>query len=134
MLLLATMQTQWNALSWFSFSLFILISVFCHCFISGYDANARLIEEEDSACPTLLEQDFNRFQHTIPGLRRSGVDANAIRQVNKLTNRGLGKLNQTRDFLLHRWSWNGINFKANFNEFLFSTNFSLVAALLSWWR
>lgn len=49
--------------------------------LSGYDANARLIEEEDSACPTLLEQDFNRFHHTIPGLRRSGVDANAIRQV-----------------------------------------------------
>jgi hypothetical protein len=50
--------------------------------IPGFDASARLIEEEDSACPTLLEQDFNRFHHTVPGLRRSGVDANAIRQVN----------------------------------------------------
>jgi len=49
--------------------------------VSGYDANARLIEEEDSACPTLLEQDFNRYHNAIPGLRRSGVDANAIRQV-----------------------------------------------------
>ena len=56
---------------------------FVHHLISGYDANARLIEEEDSACPTLLEQDFNRFHHTIPGLRRSGVDANAIRQVSE---------------------------------------------------
>jgi hypothetical protein len=28
-----------------------------------------------------MEHDFNRFHHTIPGLRRSGVDANAIRQV-----------------------------------------------------
>ncbi|CRL00612.1 CLUMA_CG013872, isoform A, partial [Clunio marinus] len=46
----------------------------------AYDGNVRLIEEEDSACPTLLEQDFNRFHHSVPGLRRSGVDANAIRQ------------------------------------------------------
>lgn len=53
------------------------------CPIAGFDPNARLIEEEDSACPALLEQDFNRFHHSIPGLRRSGVDANAIRQVNE---------------------------------------------------
>lgn len=67
--------------------------------ISGYDANARLIEEEDSACPTLLEHDFNKFHHTIPGLRRSGVDANAIRQV--------GKENKSRIFfwkLLEKFS------------------------------
>lgn len=59
--------------------------------ISGYDANARLIEEEDSACPTLLEHDFNKFHHTIPGLRRSGVDANAIRQVSKVKKKKTGK-------------------------------------------
>lgn len=47
---------------------------------SGFDANTRLVDEEED-CPTLLEHDFNRFHHTIPGLRRSGVDANAIRQV-----------------------------------------------------
>ena len=41
------------------------------------------MEEEDSACPALLEQDFNRYQRSVPGLRRSGVDANAIRQVRK---------------------------------------------------
>lgn len=49
--------------------------------IAGFDGSARLMEEEDSACPALLEQDFNRYQRSVPGLRRSGVDANAIRQV-----------------------------------------------------
>ncbi|CAO1374605.1 unnamed protein product [Diamesa hyperborea] len=47
---------------------------------SGFDGSTRLMEEEDSACPALLEQDFNRYQRSVPGLRRSGVDANAIRQ------------------------------------------------------
>jgi hypothetical protein len=50
-------------------------------FFAGFDVNARLMEEEEDS--TMMEQDFNRFQHTIPGLRRSGVDANAIRQVSK---------------------------------------------------
>ncbi|CAO1372879.1 unnamed protein product [Diamesa tonsa] len=46
----------------------------------SFDGSTRLMEEEDSACPALLEQDFNRYQRSVPGLRRSGVDANAIRQ------------------------------------------------------
>lgn len=53
---------------------------------TGYDPATRQLlttEDEDSAGPTLLEHDFNRFHHTIPGLRRSGVDANAIRQVSE---------------------------------------------------
>ncbi|KAG5674641.1 hypothetical protein PVAND_004595 [Polypedilum vanderplanki] len=59
---------------------FILFRIVVATF-GRFDVNTRLIEEEeDSSCPTILEQDFNRFHHTIPGLRRSGVDANAIRQ------------------------------------------------------
>jgi hypothetical protein len=55
---------------------------FFNIIIATYDADAaRLIEDDDSACPTLMEHDFNRFHHTMPGLRRTGVDANAIRQV-----------------------------------------------------
>ena len=43
-----------------------------------------MAQEDDSASPAFLEGDFNKFHHTVPGLRRSGVDANAIRQVRKL--------------------------------------------------
>ena len=58
----------------------LIISLF-----PGYDPTTRqlLTEDDDSAGPTLLEHDFIRFHHTIPGLRRSGVDANAIRQVSE---------------------------------------------------
>lgn len=58
----------------------ITLSIIKVMSFSGFDANTRLVDEEED-CPTLLEHDFNRFHHTIPGLRRSGVDANAIRQV-----------------------------------------------------
>lgn len=50
----------------------------------GYDGRGgggRYYEEEDSACPALLEREFHSIHRNVPGLRRAGVDANAIRQV-----------------------------------------------------
>lgn len=56
----------------------------------GYDRGGRFYEEEDSACPALLEREFHSIHRNVPGLRRAGVDTNAIRQVsntNTNTNR-----------------------------------------------
>ncbi|KAJ6645744.1 Monocarboxylate transporter 2 [Pseudolycoriella hygida] len=47
---------------------------------ASYDGRGRLLEEEDSACPALLEREFHSLHRNVPGLRRAGVDANAIRQ------------------------------------------------------
>lgn len=44
----------------------------------------RLFEEEDSACPALLEREFHSLHRNVPGLRRAGVDTNTIRQVSAL--------------------------------------------------
>lgn len=61
-----------------------LISIFSFIH-TGYETDAaHLIDDDELVCPTLMEHDFNRFHHTMPGLRRTGVDANAIRQVNEL--------------------------------------------------
>lgn len=49
--------------------------------ILGYDRGGRFYEEEDSACPALLEREFHSIHRNVPGLRRAGVDTNAIRQV-----------------------------------------------------
>lgn len=52
------------------------------CVISGYDARStRMYDDEDSACPALLEREFHSLHRNVPGLRRAGVDTNAIRQV-----------------------------------------------------
>lgn len=49
---------------------------------AGYDGNARgLVEEDDSAYPALLEREFHTLHRNMPGLRRSGLDTTAIRQV-----------------------------------------------------
>lgn len=50
----------------------------------GYDRGGRFYEEEDSACPALLEREFHSIHRNVPGLRRAGVDANAIRQVSDI--------------------------------------------------
>lgn len=50
----------------------------------GYDRSGRFYEEEDSACPALLEREFHSIHRNVPGLRRAGVDANAIRQVSNM--------------------------------------------------
>lgn len=55
-------------------------------FSLGYDGRGRLIDEEDSACPALLEREFHSLHRNVPGLRRAGVDTNAIRQVNQPIN------------------------------------------------
>ncbi|CAD7079779.1 unnamed protein product [Hermetia illucens] len=47
---------------------------------SGYDGRNRLTDEEDSACPALLEREFHSLHRNVPALRRAGVDTNAIRQ------------------------------------------------------
>lgn len=50
--------------------------------IPGYDARStRMYDDEDSACPALLEREFHSLHRNVPGLRRAGVDTNAIRQV-----------------------------------------------------
>lgn len=50
----------------------------------GYDGRGgRYYEEEDSACPALLEREFHSIHRNVPGLRRAGVDTNAIRQVSE---------------------------------------------------
>lgn len=53
----------------------------------GYDAqqNRGLAEEEDSVYPALLEREFHSLHRNVPGLRRAGVDTNAIRQVSTHT-------------------------------------------------
>lgn len=52
----------------------------------GYDGRGgRFYEEEDSACPALLEREFHSIHRNVPGLRRAGVDTNAIRQVSRKT-------------------------------------------------
>lgn len=59
--------------------LLLLFSVF-HSI--GFDSRGgRFYEEEDSACPALLEREFHSLHRNVPGLRRAGVDTNAIRQV-----------------------------------------------------
>lgn len=51
----------------------------------GFDSRGgRFYEEEDSACPALLEREFHSLHRNVPGLRRAGVDTNAIRQVGYL--------------------------------------------------
>ncbi|XP_065085064.1 monocarboxylate transporter 2-like [Ochlerotatus camptorhynchus] len=45
----------------------------------GYD-RSRLMEEEDSAYPALLERELHSLHRNVPALRRAGVDTNAIRQ------------------------------------------------------
>ncbi|XP_053672496.1 uncharacterized protein LOC128722838 [Anopheles nili] len=45
----------------------------------GYDRN-RLLEEEDSAYPALLERELHSLHRNVPALRRAGVDTTAIRQ------------------------------------------------------
>lgn len=52
--------------------------------ILGYDHGGRFYEEEDSACPALLEREFHSIHRNVPGLRRAGVDTNAIRQVSTI--------------------------------------------------
>lgn len=49
----------------------------------GYDARSTgaMYDDEDSACPALLEREFHSLHRNVPGLRRAGVDTNAIRQV-----------------------------------------------------
>ncbi|XP_055684488.1 monocarboxylate transporter 12 [Lutzomyia longipalpis] len=47
---------------------------------TGYDPRSRLQEDEDSACPALLEREFHSLHRNVPALRRAGVDTNAIRQ------------------------------------------------------
>lgn len=62
-------------------NLFILLLLFLYV-RKGYDGRGgRYYEEEDSACPALLEREFHSIHRNVPGLRRAGVDANAIRQV-----------------------------------------------------
>lgn len=59
--------------------------VFFSFIFLGYDTHGRgVYEEEDSACPALLEREFHSLHRHVPGLRRAGVDTNAIRQVNSL--------------------------------------------------
>lgn len=53
----------------------------------GYDRGGRFYEEEDSACPALLEREFHSIHRNVPGLRRAGVDANAIRQVSAISSK-----------------------------------------------
>lgn len=50
----------------------------------GYDEARMDDEEEEIPCTTLLQRDFHNIHRTMPGLRRSGVDPNAIRQVSLL--------------------------------------------------
>uniref|UniRef100_A0A182YFC4 Uncharacterized protein n=1 Tax=Anopheles stephensi TaxID=30069 RepID=A0A182YFC4_ANOST len=45
----------------------------------GYDRN-RLLDEEDSAYPALLERELHSLHRNVPALRRAGVDTTAIRQ------------------------------------------------------
>ncbi|XP_055596121.1 uncharacterized protein LOC129746484 isoform X2 [Uranotaenia lowii] len=45
----------------------------------GYD-RGRLLEEEDSAYPALLERELHSLHRNVPALRRAGVDTTAIRQ------------------------------------------------------
>lgn len=52
--------------------------------IAGYDGHTRgLLEEDDSAYPALLEREFHTLHRNVPGLRRTGVDTTAIRQVSE---------------------------------------------------
>ncbi|XP_035774947.1 uncharacterized protein LOC118457456 [Anopheles albimanus] len=46
---------------------------------AGYDRN-RLLDEEDSAYPALLERELHSLHRNVPALRRAGVDTTAIRQ------------------------------------------------------
>uniref|UniRef100_A0A182WH17 Uncharacterized protein n=1 Tax=Anopheles minimus TaxID=112268 RepID=A0A182WH17_9DIPT len=46
----------------------------------GYDRN-RLLDEEDSAYPALLERELHSLHRNVPALRRAGVDTTAIRQL-----------------------------------------------------
>lgn len=69
----------------------------------GYDAqqNRGLAEEEDSVYPALLEREFHSLHRNVPGLRRAGVDTNAIRQVSYLYNNNfkLGRESATYCFM-----------------------------------
>ncbi|XP_063702395.1 uncharacterized protein LOC134832336 [Culicoides brevitarsis] len=49
---------------------------------AGYNVqqNRGLADEEDSVYPALLEREFHSLHRNVPGLRRAGVDTNAIRQ------------------------------------------------------
>lgn len=61
------------------------LSNFSSPFLSlGYDARGRQNDDDDSACPALLEREFHSLHRNVPGLRRAGVDANAIRQVSHI--------------------------------------------------
>lgn len=61
------------------------VIIYYYFFVShpaGFDSRGgRFYEEEDSACPALLEREFHSLHRNVPGLRRAGVDTNAIRQV-----------------------------------------------------
>lgn len=62
----------------------IIIFPLCFYFFqknTGYDGRSRLIEEDDSAYPALLERELHSLHRNVPALRRAGVDTNAIRQV-----------------------------------------------------
>lgn len=69
----------------------------------------RLFDDEDSACPALLEREFHSLHRNVPGLRRAGVDTNTIRQVSADCGMGVcvRRLHCTepRD-TARRWVWN----------------------------
>lgn len=64
-----------------------------------------------------MEHDFHRFHHTMPGLRRTGVDANAIRQVSELL--------QAHNLAASKWLENHFGMKFYIFLFFFSLNFPL---------
>ncbi len=61
---------------------FNVVSFYSFILSLGYDTRGRQNDDDDSACPALLEREFHSLHRNVPGLRRAGVDANAIRQVN----------------------------------------------------
>jgi hypothetical protein len=63
----------------FRFSFYYSLPSSLSRLIAGYDRN-RLLDDEESQYPGLLEREL-RSLHPVPGLRRAGVDTNAIRQV-----------------------------------------------------
>ncbi|XP_053692970.1 uncharacterized protein LOC128741289 [Sabethes cyaneus] len=48
-------------------------------YLGGYD-RGRLLDEEDSVYPALLERELHSLHRNVPALRRAGVDTTAIRQ------------------------------------------------------